>query len=365
MTAMKAAVLFESPGRLSIEEANIARPKPHEVVVRVLATGLCHSDLHHLRQPTYMALPLVLGHEAAGIVEEVGSEVTYVKKGDHVVTSCRGFCGHCEWCLSGRPTLCEQVGLRRTADEPARVTLTDGTACSQLGGLGTFAEQTLVHENALVKIAPDIPLESAALLGCGVVTGVGAVIRTAKVQPGADVAVVGCGGVGLNSIQGAVIAGANHVIAIDIDDDKLEIAKQFGATHGINSKKSDVKEELDRILPGKGGVDHSFEALGLRETCELSFAILRRGGTATVIGVLYSDIQIPAIKLLDECKIQGSMLGSVDVRRDTAYFLDLYRAGRLKLDELISNRFTLEQINEGFDALARGGVTRSMILIGQ
>jgi S-(hydroxymethyl)glutathione dehydrogenase/alcohol dehydrogenase len=362
MIVMRAAVLFESPGELRIEDVEVAAPGRREVLVRVAATGLCHSDMRHLRESTYLTLPMVPGHEASGVVEAVGSDVTYLAKGDHVVASSRAFCGQCEFCLSGRPTLCAQAGLRRAAGEPSRLVLADGRGCSQLGGLGTFAELMLVHENTLVKIDRDIPLDRAALLGCAVVTGVGAVIRTARIHAGANIAVVGCGGIGLNCIQGAVIAGANRIVAIDINDDKLDLAKRFGATDVINSTAADVPAQLEEILPGQGGVDYAFEALGRRETCELSFALLRPGGTATIIGTLHGSFEVPGMPLLQERKIQGSMFGSVDFRRDAAYLLDLYRAGRLKLDELISQRLTLDTINDGFAALARGGVARSLIV---
>ena len=194
---MKAAVLFESPGKLMIEELGVDRPGPREVMIRVAATGLCHSDLHYLQRPYPLQGPTVLGHEGAGVVEAVGSDVTYVQPGDHVITFPTGFCGQCEWCLAGRPTLCGQTGLRRSDDQAPRLRLAGGEPCVQFVGLGTFAEEMLVHEHALVKIDPDIPLDRAAIVGCAVPTGVGAVIRTAKVPPGANVAVVGCGGVGL------------------------------------------------------------------------------------------------------------------------------------------------------------------------
>jgi len=358
---MRAAVLFESPGTLRIEDVSVGQVGPREVLVRVAATGLCHSDLHHLTS-TYMALPMVPGHEASGVVEAVGVDVSYLAVGDHVVAACRGFCGVCEWCLSGRPVLCERAGMRRGVDEPPRLYLQDGRGCSQMGGLSTFAEQILVHENSLVRIDKDIPLDRAALLGCGVVTGIGAVLRTAQVPAGANVAVVGCGGVGLNCIQGALLAGANRIIAIDIDDDKLQLAKAFGATDVINSSVHDAVQHVLELLPGSGGVEYSFEAIGRRETCELAFALLRKGGTATVIGVYDGNIELPGMRLLEERRIQGSMFGSVDFRRDMRFYLDLYRDGRLKLDELISERISLDEISAGFDRLARGEVTRSVVL---
>src|SRR5215471_11879433 len=236
---MQAAVLFESPGALSIESVQVDEPAPNEVLLRVAATGLCHSDLHYLERPYPLEGPTVMGHEGAGVVEAVGGDVTYVKPGDHVISFPVAFCGHCEFCLSGRPTLCTQEGLRRPPGAPSRLRLANGDPCVQFVGLATFAEQMLIHERALVKIDPGIPLDRAALVGCAVPTGVGAVIRTAKVPPGANVAVIGCGGVGLNCIQGAVIAGANRIVAIDINDGKLATARHFGATDVINNSSGD------------------------------------------------------------------------------------------------------------------------------
>jgi S-(hydroxymethyl)glutathione dehydrogenase/alcohol dehydrogenase len=221
----------------------------------------------------------------------------------------------------------------------------------------------LVHEHALVKIDPDIPLDRAAIVGCAVPTGVGAVIRTAKVPPGANVAVVGCGGVGLNCIQGAVIAGANRIVAVDINDGKLALARRFGATDVINNVNGDAVDQLSELVAGRGGVDYSFEAIGSKATYELAFALLRRGGTATLIGVPPAgNIELPAGAFLQERRVQGSLMGSVRFREDLPYFLDLYRSGRLKLDELVSNRIPLDQINEGYDAITDGSVARSVVV---
>jgi S-(hydroxymethyl)glutathione dehydrogenase/alcohol dehydrogenase len=359
---VQAAVLFESPGALTIEDLRVDRPGPHEVLLRVAATGLCHSDLHYLDRHYPLEGPTVMGHEGAGVVEAVGSDVTYVKPGDHVISFPVGFCGHCEFCQAGRPTLCSQEGLRRTPGGEPRLRLANGDPCVQFVGLATFAEQMLVHERALVKIDPDIPLDRAALVGCAVPTGVGAVIRTAKVPPGANVAVIGCGGVGLNCIQGAVIAGANRIVAIDINDGKLALARQFGATDLINNSGGDAVDQLNDILPGTGGVDYSFEAIGLKQTYELAFAILRTGGTATLIGVPSGSIELPAGAFLRERRVQGSLMGSVRFRQDLPYFLDLYLAGRLKLEELVSSRIPLERINEGYKAITDGSVARSVVV---
>ncbi|HVA43854.1 MAG TPA: Zn-dependent alcohol dehydrogenase [Acidimicrobiales bacterium] len=359
---MKAAVLHHSPGELSIEDVSLDKPGPREVLVRVAATGLCHSDLHYLERAYELKGPMILGHEGAGRVEAVGSDVTYVRPGDHVIAYLAGFCGSCEWCLAGRMTLCPRVGLSRGNDEAPRIRLSDGRPCLQFAGLSTFAEEMLIHENTVVKIDPDIPLDRAALVGCAVPTGVGAVIRTAKVTPGATVAVIGCGGVGLNCIQGAVIAGARRIVAIDINDGKLATARDFGATDTINNSDGTALEQLDACLPGEGGVDYSFEALGSAQTYELAFSILRPGGTATVIGVASGTFTLPTGPFLAERRIQGCIMGSVRFRQDLPYLLDLYRAGRLKLDELVSKRIPLEQINEGYAAISDGSVARSVVV---
>lgn len=360
---MLAAVLHKSPGALSVEEVRIDDPGPHEVLIQVKATGLCHSDLHYLERSYPLAGPTVLGHEGAGVVAAVGSEVTYLRPGDHVITYPAAFCGQCNFCLSGRPTLCTgQPGLLRHDGEEPRLRLADGGLCLQFAGLSTFAEQMLVHENAVVKIDADIPFDRAALVGCGVPTGVGAVIRTAKVPAGATVAVVGCGGVGLNVVQGAVLAGARRVIAVDINDGKLERARRFGATDVINNSSGDAVEQLHALLPTTEGVDYSFEVLGTKETYELAFALLGRGGTATMIGVGSGAFEIPASALLRERKVQGSLMGSMRFREDLPYLLDLYKQGRLELDELVSSRITLKEINEGYAAIGNGEIARSVVV---
>jgi S-(hydroxymethyl)glutathione dehydrogenase / alcohol dehydrogenase len=359
---MKAAVLFESPGKMRIEEVELDEPGPNEVVVRVGASGLCHTDLHYLDREHALDRPIVLGHEGAGEVEAVGAAVKEFQPGDHVVGSSMGFCGRCSWCLAGRPTMCEQVGLRRSPDGRSRLTLGDGTAVEQYGGLGAFAEQMLVHQNQLVKIDDDIPFDRAALVGCGVPTGVGAVIRTAKVPPGATVAVVGCGGVGLNVIQGAVIAGAERIVGVDINEGKLALAKEFGATDLINNSDGDAAQRVVELFPGAGGVDFSFEAIGKKEAYELAFRLTHRGGTTTVIGVVHGNFEISMYDLLLERKVQGCVLGSVNIRKDLPYLLNLYKAGRLNLDSLVSQRITLDQINDGYAAISKGDIARSVVV---
>ena len=357
---MRAAVLPHTPSMLEIEEVQVDTPGPHEVLVRTVAAGLCHSDLHFMEAKYACATPTVPGHEAAGIVEAVGSHVTHVKPGDHVIGCLSIFCGRCEYCLSGRPVLCNREALEREAGQPPRLSW-NGSPLHQFLRLSAFAEMMLVHENTLVKIRDDMPLEQAALIGCAVTTGLGAVFNTAKVPPGSTVAVLGCGGVGLNSVQGAAITGAGRIIAVDTQPWKLELAREFGATDLVDAAAGDPVEQVRELT--EGGVEFSFEAIGLKTTAEQSFAMLRKGGTATVIGMIPEGqtIEIPGSDLLDEKKLQGSNMGSNRFRIDMPRYVDLYLSGRLKLDELVSARIGLDQINEGFEAMRRGEVARSVI----
>jgi S-(hydroxymethyl)glutathione dehydrogenase/alcohol dehydrogenase len=306
-------------------------------------------------------VPTIPGHEAAGIVEAVGPDVTSVRPGDHVIGCLSIFCGHCEFCLSGRPVLCTRQGLEREAHQPPRLSW-QGAPLHQYLRLSAFAEWMLVHENTLVKIRDDMPLDRAALIGCAVTTGLGAVFNTAKVPPGSSVAVLGCGGVGLNAVQGAAIAGAGRIIAVDTMPWKLELAREFGATDVVNAVYGDPVEQVRELTDG--GVEYSFEAIGLKVTAEQSFAMLRKGGTATIIGMIPEGqrIELPGSEFLDEKKIQGSNMGSNRFRIDMPRYVDLYLSGRLKLDELVSRRITLDDVNEGFEAMRRGEVARSVIV---
>jgi len=260
---MKAAVLREVNKPLEIEDIQHGDPAPREVLIRTVCAGVCHSDLHFQNGSYPYPLPAVLGHESAGIVEAVGSDVTYVKPGDHVITCLSAFCGHCEQCLTGHMSLCQEPELQRPADQPSRLARGD-EAIAQFLNLSSFAEMMLVHEHAIVKVREDMPLDRAALIGCGVTTGVGAVIHTAAVEPGSTVAVIGCGGVGLSAINGAAIAGAARIIAVDMVDSKLELARKFGATDIVNAGQVDAVGEV-REMTG-GGVHYSFEAIGLKQT---------------------------------------------------------------------------------------------------
>ncbi len=362
---MKAAVLREINKPLEIEDIQHGDPGPREVLVRTVAAGVCHSDLHFQNGSYPYPLPAVLGHESAGIVEAVGSDVTYVKPGDHVITCLSAFCGHCEYCLTGHMSLCQEPELQRAPDQPPRLAKQKNGATEnvwQFLNLSSFAEYMLVHEHAIAKIREDMPMDRAALIGCAVTTGVGAVFHTARVEPGSTVAVIGCGGVGLSAINGAAIAGAARIIAVDMVPGKLELARKFGATDVVNAKDDDPVGTIQEMTGG--GVHYSFEAIGLKQTAEQAFKMLARGGTATIIGMIPvgTMIELHGPEFLMERKIQGSNMGSNRFRVDMPRFVELYLQGRLHLDDLISRRIKLEDVNEGMEALKTGEVARSVIM---
>jgi S-(hydroxymethyl)glutathione dehydrogenase/alcohol dehydrogenase len=357
---MKAAVLEEIPGELVVDEVEVGRPGPHEVLVRTAAAGICHSDLHFMQGKYPTPTPVVMGHESAGVVEAVGDQVTYVQPGDHVISCISGFCGTCRYCLSGRPNLCDKVGLSADPSAPPRLHRGDQVV-GQFADLASFAELLLVHENLLVKIRPDMPLDKAALIGCGVTTGVGAVLNTAGVRAGDIVAVVGCGGVGLNAVQGAAIAGASRIIAVDPVESKRALAQSFGATDVVDASATDSVMEVLQMTGG--GVDHSFEAIGLASTAKQAFDMLAKGGTATIIGMIPfgESVSVDGFQFLMEKRLQGSNMGSNRFRIDMPQYVDWYLAGKLKLDELVSATMPLDDINAGFDALQRGEVARQLV----
>ena len=358
---MKAAVLREVGKPLAIEDVQVDKPGPHEVLIRTAAVGVCHSDLHYIEGLWSTALPTVLGHESAGTVEQVGSEVRYVKPGDHVITCLSVFCGHCEFCTTGRPYSCRNPEVARDEDQPPRLSQAAGPM-HQFYSLSSFAEQMLVHEHALVKVRPDMPLDRAALIGCAVTTGFGAVTNTAKVEVGATVAVSGCGGVGLSAINGAAIAGAGRIIAIDVLETKLATARRFGATDTVNAAQVDAVEAVKELTGG--GVEYSFEALGRKQTCEQAFRMLARSGTATVIGMVPEGqmIEVHGADLIDDRRLQGSNMGSNHFRVDMPRYVEFYLAGKLKLDEMISRRVGLGDINEAFAEMKTGAVARSVVV---
>ena len=359
---MKAAVLHEQKKPMVIEDVDISKPGPREVLVRPIAIGVCHSDLHFMDGSYPYMLPTILGHESAGIVEEVGRDVTYVKKGDHVITCLSAFCGHCEKCLTGHMSLCNKVETQRTADDKPRLSQ-GGNAVHQFLNLSSFAELMLIHEHALVKIREDMPMDRAALIGCSTTTGVGAVFHTAGVEPGSKVAVIGCGGVGLAAINGAAIAGAGQIIAVDMVPSKLELAKVMGATHTVNAKDKDAVGEVLEMT--QGGCHYTFEAIGLKATAEQAFKMLQPGGVATVIGMIPvgTMVELHGVDFLAEKKIQGSNMGSNRFRVDMPRFVDFYLSGKLHLDQMISKHIKLSEVNDALEALESGQEARHVIMM--
>lgn len=357
---MKAAVLFEPRARMSIEEIGIDLPADDEVLVRVSASGICHSDLHYLNGDLPFAGPAVFGHEVAGVVEAVGADVTVIKPGDHVVACASGFCGHCTTCVSGKTHLCVDKP-RRGAESRSRLNL-GGRPVMQGMQIGGFAEMALLHQNYVVAVDRDLPLDRAALLGCGVLTGLGAVINRAGVKPGSKVVVVGCGGVGLNVIQGARISGASQIVAVDLAPGKLELAKQMGATDGVAGGAEAV--ERVRHITG-GGADYAFEVIGLAETISQSIDMLAKGGQLTMVGASRPDVTLPfsAFKAVaNELRVQGVVMGSSPFMRDIPRYAAMYMAGQLDLDALIAERIALEDINDGMALLKTGKQARSVIV---
>jgi S-(hydroxymethyl)glutathione dehydrogenase/alcohol dehydrogenase len=360
---MKAAVFRKVHAPLTIEDVDVDKPWGREVLVRTAATGVCHSDLHIVDGLGRYALdkPFVLGHEGAGVVEAVGAEVTTVRPGDHVVACLSGFCGSCEQCLSGHPNLC--VGGLVTRPESGAARLSQrGEMFRQFAGIGSYAEQMLLHENSVVKIDRELPLDRAALVGCGVLTGVGAALRTSGLEAGQTVAVFGCGGVGLSIVQGARIGGASRIIGVDMFDGKLEMARRVGATDVVNSAKDDPVKAI-RALTRGAGVDHAFEAVGNTTLVRQAIESLAIRGTATIVGVLPPDamIEFPWMAIRPECKVQTSRMGSNRFRTDIPRYLDFYRQGRLLLDEMVTRRGRLDEINDAFRAMKAGEVARTVL----
>lgn len=357
---MKAAVFHGAGQAMTIEDVEIDKPRGREVLIRTAVAGLCHSDLHFIEGKYPTPAPAVLGHESSGVVEAVGDQVTQFKPGDHVVTCLSVFCGHCEYCTTGHLSLCSTTDVKMPPGVARRLRW-KGQHLNQYLNLSSFAEQMLVHENAVVKIRPDMPLDLAALLGCGVLTGYGSVAHTAKVEPGSTVAVFGCGGIGLSTINAAHLAGAGRIIAIDKDPKKLDTARLFGATDGIDGGAPDLVKRIVEL--SGGGVHFSFECIGLKQTAEAAFAALRPRGIATIAGMIPfgTKIELHGFDFLSERRIQGTMMGSNHFRLDIPRLIEFYLQGRLKLDAMISDRLPLERINEGFAALQRGGISRNVI----
>lgn len=363
---MKAAVLEQAGTPLVIDQLTISKPGPHEVLIRTVACGLCHSDLHFIEGTYPHPMPCVGGHEAAGIVEEVGSEVRTVKKGDAVVTCLSAFCGHCEFCVTGRMSLCLGGDTRRRPGEAPRLTRTsDGSVVQQMLNLSAFAEMMLIHEHACVAINPEMPLDRAALIGCAVTTGAGTIFNACKLTPGETVAVIGCGGVGLATINAAKIAGASRIIAADPMPEKRALAIKLGATDVVDALDPDAAKQILELT--KGGVDHAIEAVGRPASGDLAVASLRRGGTATILGMmpLSHKVGLSAIDLLSGKKLQGAIMGNNHFPVDLPRLVDFYMRGLLDLDSIIAERIPLESINEGFEKMKQGHSARSVIVFDQ
>ncbi|HEY8476804.1 MAG TPA: Zn-dependent alcohol dehydrogenase [Chloroflexota bacterium] len=364
---MKAAVLHQVNSPLAIEEVQVDAPKHGEVLVRMAASGVCHSDLHVIKGDLAAPLPAILGHEGAGVVEAVGDGVTTVRPGDHVILLFRASCGRCRYCSLGRPALCgfgTQIRWSgRLADGTSRFRL-GGQEIKHFAGVSSFAEYTVVPEQGVVPIRKDVPLDRAALVGCGVMTGIGAVVNAAKVEAGSSVLVIGAGGVGLNVVQGANLVSAEKIIVADVRDNKLEMARTFGATHCINAAQHDVVEAVKELTDGEG-VDYAFEVIGNPTTIRQAFDATRKGGTAIIVGLAPMQAEMslrPADFMLQEKTLKGTLYGSARPRVDMPRILDLYLAGKVKLDELITRRYSIEGINDAFQALERGEVARSVIV---
>ena len=362
---MKAAVLIQPGQPLEIEQLSISKPLAHEVLIRTAACGLCHSDLHFIEGTYPHALPAVPGHEAAGIVEAVGSEVRTVKVGDAVVTCLSAFCGHCEFCVTGRMSLCLGGDTRRKSGDEPRISRPDGSPVAQMLNLSAYAEMMLIHEHACVRIDPEMPLDRASVIGCAVTTGAGTIFNACKVTPGETVAVIGCGGVGLATINAAKIAGAGRIIACDPIPEKRALALKLGATDVVDALAEDAAAQVLALT--KGGVDHAIEAVGRPASGELAVKSLKRGGTATILGMmpLQHSVGLSAMDLLSGKKLQGAIMGGNRFPVDIPRLVDFYMRGLLDLDSIIAERIPLEAINDGFEKMKKGDSARSVIVFDQ
>jgi S-(hydroxymethyl)glutathione dehydrogenase / alcohol dehydrogenase len=362
---MKAAVLYEANTPLQVVDVEQQGPRAGEARVRVMATGICHSDWHIMNGDWPLPLPMVLGHEAAGIVDEVGAGVSNVRAGDHIIFSFRPQCGRCLYCSVGRSILCDGHQSVRWAmlDGTCRLKR-DGKDVFQMARIGTFSDYVVCPAEMLIPIRKEMPWPQAALMGCCVPTGVGAVTRCANVEAGASVVVIGCGGVGLNVVQGARLAGAGKIIACDLLDSKLAFAREFGATHTLNASRDKVVDQV-RALTGGRGADYAFDAIGGEATTLQILEAIRPGGTAVIVGMAAMSVRAPITPYamaLQEKTLKGTMYGSVRPNLDFPKLCDLYLDGRLKIDQLISRTWKLDEINEGFAAMRSGQVARGVVV---
>jgi S-(hydroxymethyl)glutathione dehydrogenase/alcohol dehydrogenase len=360
---MKAAVLYEANTPLKIENLTLDEPQQNEVLIKLVATGVCHTDLHFMKGEMPTPVPVVPGHEGAGIVEKVGPGVTTLQPGDHVVLMVAFNCGKCRYCYEGRPTMCvENLPIQMMATLPGGgMRLHKGDqAIHHLFGLACYAEKVVVHERSAVKVRDDAPMDVVCLLGCGTSTGIGTAINTTKVKAGESIAIFGCGGVGLSAVMGASLAGAK-VIAIDVLDSKLNMAKELGADYIINATKDDPQIKISEILGG--GVDYALEFIGNVEVMTKALGSIRPGGLLIVAGMapLTSILNIMPFEFLIGKSITGAVQGDIIPQIDIPRYVDLFMEGKLPIDKLITRTYTLDQINEAYEALEKGEIIRSVI----
>ena len=360
------SVIVHGINELSVEEIELDDVREDEVRIKMVASGVCHSDLSVINGTIGLEKPGILGHEGAGIVDEVGAHVKTVEPGDHVVLAYIPQCGRCYFCTVGQPNLCETMdytrqGMLPNGHRPARY---NGTPINQMTGIGTMSEYSVVHETSVIPIGSDVPLEKAALVGCGVMTGVGAVTNTAQVRAGSSVAVFGAGGIGLNAIQGSALSGATKIIAVDTNPLKLEFAKKFGATHMVNASDADPVEAIRELTEGRGA-DYTFEAIGVPEVITQAYESARRGGTIVVIGIAHAEakVELPAQLIpREEKRFIGSFYGSARQRVDMPRLIDLYRTGHLKLDELVTQTYPIDEVQQAFDDMEAGKNARGVLV---
>ena len=357
----KAAVCRAFGQPLVIEEIDLADPGPGEIRVRLAACAICHSDIFYMDGAWGGALPAVYGHEAAGVVEAAGAGVSHVKPGDHVVVTLIRSCGHCLSCAEGAPVFCEEVFA---LDKQTPLHAPGGEAIVHGLRTGAFAGHVVVEASQAVAIPKDVPLDSASLIACGVLTGLGAVINTAQVKAGNSVVVIGCGGVGLNAVQGARLAGCSPIIAIDVSPTKLTVAPAFGATHVIDARAADVAARVAALTGGRKA-DYVFVTVGAKSAMEQGLTLMKRNGATVIVGMPPSGVVSaydPGWLASDGQRILGSKMGSARIQIDVPKIVELYKAGRLKLDELISGRYKLADINEAVASSKRGDALRNVIV---
>ena len=362
---MRAAVFYEVGKPLVVEDVDLEPPRPGEVLVRIVATGVCHSDLHYIKGDLTMPMPVVLGHEASGVIASVGAGVESVRPGDHVVLLFAPACGACRYCDSGRPHLCEmRYRVRGRMPDGTTRLRARGEEINHFTCVSSWAEQAVVPESGVLRIDRDLPLSVAALLGCAVTTGVGAVFNTARVTPGSSVVVIGLGGVGLNVVQGARIAGATTIVGVDLLDHRLEAARRFGATHAVNAKRDDAVAAV-RDLTG-GGADYAFEVIGRPETVRQAVDSVARGGVVVAVGIPPASAELAVAGsafILNEKQLRGCFYGSSRLRDDIPRLLRLYYGRQLMLDELVTASYPLERVNEAVDVLDRGDGLRTILQV--